>query len=86
MEAQTGIQLAVEMMGSPAKLADAVGGGVVRQHVEHWLEAGRVSPPHAPRVSTVTGIPLAHLNSQVPWADVPEALRRAKRAATVKAA
>jgi hypothetical protein len=86
MEAQTGIQRAVEMMGSPAKLAEAVGNGVLRQHVEHWLDAGRVSPPHAPRVSTVTGVPLGDLNPQVPWATVPEALRRAKRATTVKAA
>jgi DNA-binding transcriptional regulator YdaS (Cro superfamily) len=80
MEAQTGIQRAVEMMGSPAKLADAVGHGVLRQHVEHWLKTGCVSAKQAPHVAGVTGIPLEKLNDQVPWDKVPKTLRQSKPA------
>lgn len=67
MEHKTGIERAVAMKGSPAGLAEAVGGDVKRQHVEHWLKAGRVSAGKAPLVAAVTGIPLHELNDQVDW-------------------
>lgn len=67
MEQITGIQRAVELKGSPGKLAEAVGNGVLRQHVEHWLKKGRVSAEKAPDVSAATGIPLAELNEKVNW-------------------
>lgn len=86
MEAKTGIERAVEMKGSPAKLAEVVGNGVLRQHVEHWLKTGRVSANQAPHVSVATGIPLHELNDQVPWSRVPSALQQDQiRAAESKA-
>ena len=72
MEQIPGIQRAVELKGSPAKLAEAVGNGVLRQHVEHWLKKGRVSAEKAPDVSAATGIPLAELNDKVNWSLVPQ--------------
>lgn len=43
---------------SPTKLAEAIGGNVKRQHIEHWLDVGRVPIEHAPKVNELTGIPL----------------------------
>lgn len=68
MQQSTGIELAVEMKGSPAKLAEAIGNGVLRQHVEHWLKTGRVSAERAPDVSAATGIAIEKLNDKVNWA------------------
>ena len=67
MEQTSGIQRAVQIKGSPAKLAEAIGNGVLRQHVEHWLKAGRVSAERAPEVSAVTGIAIEELNDAVNW-------------------
>ena len=51
----TGIFLAVQLFdGSPTKLAEAVGGTVIRQHVEHWLKVGRVPTEHAAAVEAAT--------------------------------
>lgn len=42
---QSGIARAVAMFeNKPAKLAEAVGNGVLRQHVEHWLPILYVTP------------------------------------------
>lgn len=69
MTNNTGIQRAVELFeGSPSKLASAVGCGVLRQHVEHWLRVGRVSAEKCPDVSAVCGIPCEELNDKVNWA------------------
>lgn len=68
MEQRTGIQEAVDKFGgSPARLADAVGKGVLRQHVEHWLKVGRVSAERCPDVFAATGVPCASLNDRVNW-------------------
>jgi DNA-binding transcriptional regulator YdaS (Cro superfamily) len=68
MDEKTGIQQAVELFdNSSSKLAAAVGSGVLRQHVEHWLKAGRVSAERCPEVSVATGIPLELLNDRVNW-------------------
>ena len=72
MEQKTGIQRAIEMAGSPAKLAESIGNGVLRQHVEHWLKVGRVSAERAPEVANAFGIPLEDLNDRVNWALVRE--------------
>ena len=56
------VQRAVNFFeGSPTKLAAAVGGGVVRQHVEHWLKKGRVPPEHCAPVFELTGVPVWEL-------------------------
>jgi len=56
------VQKAVNVFdGSPTKLAAAVGDGILRQHVEHWLKSGRVPAEHCPAVSRVTRIPLWEL-------------------------
>lgn len=78
MENTSGIQRAVDLKGSPRKLAEAVGNGVLRQHVDHWLKVGRVSAERAPDVFAVTGVPLEQLNDRVNW----DAVRRAKRRST----
>ena len=76
---KTGIQRAVELFdGSPTKLAAAVGNGVIRQHVEHWLKTGRVSSEKCAHVSLATGISVELLNPQEDWA----AIRRALAAGT----
>jgi hypothetical protein len=40
---------------SPTKLAAAMGNGVLRQHIEHWLKAGSVPERHAGIFAMVTG-------------------------------
>ena len=66
---QSGIARAVAMYeNKPAKLAEAVGNGVLRQHVEYWLKAGRVSPERCPEVAAATGIACSELNDKVDWA------------------
>ena len=75
MDTRTGIQIAVEKFeGSPSKLAEAVGNGVLRQHIEHWLKVGRVSAERAPDVSAVSGVPCEQLNDKVNWQLVREAV------------
>jgi DNA-binding transcriptional regulator YdaS (Cro superfamily) len=55
-------QKAVDVFdGSPTRLAAAVGDGVLRQHVEHWLKSKRVPAERCPAVSKVTRIPLWEL-------------------------
>lgn len=69
MGTKTGIQTAVDKFdGSPSKLAEAIGGGVLRQHVEHWLKVGRVSAERCPDVFAATGVPCEDLNDKVNWA------------------
>lgn len=69
MEQKTGIQEAVDKFGgSPSRLAEAVGNGVLRQHVEHWLKVGRVSAERCPDVHVATGVPCSALNDRVNWA------------------
>ena len=65
---KTGIERALEKFdGSPTKLAEAVGGSVMRQHVEHWLKSGVVPAAKAPDVALATGIPVDFLNPSVNW-------------------
>jgi hypothetical protein len=47
--------------GSPTKLAAAMEGGVMRQHVEHWLKSNRVPERSGARFAEVTGIHLWEL-------------------------
>ena len=69
MTNKTGIQTALDMYdGSPSRLAEAVGNGVLRQHVEHWLKVGRVSAERCPEVHATTGVPCEALNDRVNWA------------------
>lgn len=77
---ETGIQKAVTKFETPSKLAEAVGNGVLRQHVEHWLKSGRVSAEKAPEVSAATGIPVEELNDKVNWSLVRASAKRKKRA------
>ncbi len=74
---KTGIQKAVEGFdGSPTKLAAALGKGVSRQTVEHWLRVGHVSPGLAPNVADVSGQPIESLDSTTDWHLVPALLAR----------
>ena len=85
MGQETGIQRAVSKFETPSKLAEAVGNGVLRQHVEHWLKSGRVSAEKAPDVSVATGIPVEELNDKVNWALVRASTKRAKPTAKTEA-
>lgn len=79
MANKTGIQRAVEMFdGSPTKLAEAVGHGVLRQHIEHWLKAGRVSAERAPEVAAATGIAIGDLNDTMNWSLVKKVINAKK--------
>lgn len=70
METKTGIHRAVERFdNSPSKLAAACSlPGVRRQHVEHWLRAGRVPAAHAPTVERVAQVPCEDLCPGTDWA------------------
>ena len=73
MNQQTGITQAVAKFdNSPSRLAAAIGKPVLRQHIEHWLKAGRVPAERCAEVSSVTGIPLERLNDKVNWSLVRE--------------
>ena len=73
MSKKTGIQIAVDKFdGSPSKLAEACGNGILRQHVEHWRKVGRVSAEHTPVVSAASGVPCELLNDRVNWSLVRE--------------
>lgn len=64
----SGIEQALKLYdNSPTKLAAAIGGGVRRQHIEHWLKAGVVPAARCPDVSAITGIPCDRLNNNVNW-------------------
>lgn len=74
MPKKTGIERALEKYeGSPTKMAVAIGNGVIRQHIEHWLKSGRVPAERCPEVAAATGIPLRDLNDKVNWALACEA-------------
>lgn len=69
MRKKTGIELALERFeGSPTRMAEAVGGGVIRQHIEHWLKTGVVPAAKAPDVEAATGIKAELLCPSVNWA------------------
>lgn len=71
MNQKSGIELALEKFeNSPTKLANAVGGTVVRQHVEHWLKAGKVPADKAPDVEAATGVQVELLCPDTNWAVV----------------
>lgn len=73
MDHKKGIELALEKFdNSPTKLAQAVGGSVIRQHVEHWLKSGRVPADKAPDVMVATGIDVDLLCPETNWRAVRE--------------
>lgn len=68
MEQKSGIELALEKFdNSPTKLALAVGGSVIRQHVEHWLKAKKVPAEKAPDVMVASGISVDLLCPDANW-------------------
>ena len=78
MDQKTGIQLALEKFdNSPTKLAAAVGNGVIRQHVEHWLKSGKVPAEKAPAVMVATGVSVDLLCPGTDW----DAVRASAQAA-----
>lgn len=82
----SGIQRAVNKFdGSPSRLAAAVGGDVRRQHVEHWLKAGRVPMGKCAEVTKVSGIPCADLNDRVNWDSLRDAMAETAAQAAAKA-
>jgi len=78
MEQKTGIELALEKFdNSPTKLAQAVAGSVIRQHVEHWLKAGRVPADKAPDVMVASGVPVDLLCPDTNWGAVRDFSQKA---------
>lgn len=72
---KSGIQKAVEMHGGTASgLAAAIGGGVSRQNVEHWLSLGYVPVVKCALVSIATSIPVEELNDRHDWTETRRAL------------
>ncbi len=70
MEQKSGIQRAVDVHGgSASKLAFAIGGNVIRQHVEYWLKTGRVPAEHCPAIEQATGglVTCEELRPDVLW-------------------
>jgi hypothetical protein len=59
MPKQTPAQRALAKFdGSPTKMAAALGNGVLRQHVEHWVKSasGRIPTEHVRAVHELTGV------------------------------
>lgn len=57
MSELTPIQKAIaKFNNSPTQMAAAMGNGVLRQHVEHWLKSGRVPTEHVRCVHELTGV------------------------------
>lgn len=82
MDNKTGIELALEKFdNSPTKLATAVGGSVVRQHIEHWVKAGKVPADKAPDVMIASGIPVDLLCPDTNWEVVRRSAPAEKAAA-----
>jgi hypothetical protein len=74
MQHKTGIEQALEKFdNSPTKLAQAIGGTVIRQHIEHWLKAGKVPADKAPDVMVASGISVDLLCPEANWAAVRNA-------------
>jgi DNA-binding transcriptional regulator YdaS (Cro superfamily) len=66
----SGIEKAVALFdNSPTKLAGAIGGRVVRQHVEHWLKVGHVPAEYCPSIERATGgrVRCEDLRTDVAW-------------------
>lgn len=73
MEQKSGIEMALEKFdNSPTKLAQAVGGSVIRQHVEHWLKAKKVPADKAPDVMVASGVLVDLLCPDTNWTAVRE--------------
>ena len=71
MSIKTGIEQALEKFdNSPTKLALAIGGNVVRQHIEHWVKTGIVPADKAPDVMLASGVPVDQLCPSVNWSAV----------------
>ena len=71
MAMKNGIEQALAKFdNSPTKLAAAIGAPVLRQHVEHWLKAGKVPADKAPSVKRVSGVPCDLLCPGVEWGEV----------------
>lgn len=72
------LQKAIEVAGgSPLALARKIGGRVVRQNVEYWVEAGRAPAEHCPAIERETGVRCEDLQPDVAW----EVLREQAKAA-----
>jgi DNA-binding transcriptional regulator YdaS (Cro superfamily) len=70
MSARTGIQKVLALYdNSPTKVAAALGEPVQRQHVEHWLRAGRVPAERCPLIERATNgrIRCEDLRPDVAW-------------------
>ena len=68
MQTKNGIEQALSLFeDSPTRLAQAVGNGVLRQHIEHWVKAGKVPAEKAPDVMVATGIPCELLSPDTNW-------------------
>lgn len=68
---QSGIEKALEFYESSATaLATAIGDGVLRQNVEHWIKSGQVPYDHCPKLERLTGIPCEELRPSGNWADL----------------
>jgi len=75
MDQKTGIELALEKFeNSPTKLAKAVGGTVIRQHIEHWLKVGKVPAEKAPDVMLASGVSVEKLCPDTNWGAVRESV------------
>ena len=75
--------------GTPSALAQALGGGLVRQNVEHWIAAKAVPAKHCPSIERETvkrGKPVRceDLNPDVDWSVLRGSKPKARKAALVR--
>lgn len=57
---------------TPRLMAAAIGSGVLRQHVEHWVRAGRIPTEHCRRVQELTGVMCWELRPDDWWRIWPD--------------
>lgn len=69
MTPQEALKEAIQLAGGTSTaLARKIGGKVVRQNVEYWLEEGRRVPAeHCPAIERETGVRCESLRPDIPW-------------------
>ena len=71
---KSGIQQAVEKYdNSASRLAEAAGGGLFRQQIEHSLKSGKVPERWAHLIERASGVPVEKLAPGVRWLRIRDA-------------
>jgi len=72
MDQKSYLELAIEVVGSQTKLAEAIGGKVKTGHIYYWLQSGVVPAEHCPAIEGTTRaagktVLCEQLRPDIPW-------------------